>query len=127
MIMNYRDINVLVLAYLGDSIYEIFIREFLVRKGIMKVKDLQSEAVSYVSARAQSMFLHIMMDQKFLSSEELEIVYRARNHRGSSHPKNTDIVTYKYATGLEALIGFLYLNGDQGRIKEIMDFIMRGE
>lgn len=127
MIMSNKDKNVLVLAYLGDSVYEIYVREFLVQKGIAKVKDLQASAVCYVSARAQSKFLHMMMEKQFLTDEELEIVYRARNHRGSSHPKNTDIVTYKYATGLEALVGFLYLENRVERIQEIMNFILRSE
>ena len=127
MIMSNKDKNVLVLAYLGDSVYEIYIREYLVQKGFAKVKDLQANAVNYVSARAQSKFLHMMIDQQFLSEDELEIVYRARNHKGSSHPKNTDIVTYKYATGLEALIGYLHLENKLERIQEIMNFILRSE
>ena len=60
------------------------------------------------------------------SLEEKDIVFRARNHKGSRHPKNTDILTYKYATGFEALIGYLYLEGKQDRINEIMEKI-RGD
>ncbi len=121
------DKNVLVLAYLGDSIYEIYIRLFLIEKGIAKVKDLQKEAVQYVSASSQEKFLMKMMDENFLKEEELEIVYRARNHKVNHKPKNASIVTYKYATGLEALIGYLYLKKEEVRISEIMEFIVKGD
>lgn len=112
------------LAYVGDSVYEIFIREFLVNKGIEKVNDLQQEAIKYVSAKGQAKFLDSLMDNEFLTEEELAIVYRARNHRSGTHPKNTDIVTYKYATGLEAVIGYLYLTKKYERVQEIMNYII---
>lgn len=119
------DKNVLVLAYLGDSIYEIYIRTFLIDKGISKVKELQKEAVKYVSASSQEKFLKKMIESHFLIEEELDIVYRARNHKVNHKPKNASIVTYKYATGLEALIGYLYLEKKKERIVEITDFIVR--
>lgn len=65
-----------------------------------------------------------MIEDNFLTEEELSIVYRARNHKGSRHPKHTDIITYKYSTGFEALIGYLYLENKQDRIKEIMKEII---
>jgi ribonuclease-3 family protein len=121
----FMDKNVLVLAYLGDSIYEIYIRTFLIDKGISKVKELQKEAVKYVSASSQEKFLKKMIESHFLIEEELDIVYRARNHKVNHKPKNASIVTYKYATGLEALIGYLYLEKKKERIVEITDFIVR--
>lgn len=122
--MNNKDRNVLALAYLGDSVYEIHIRNFLISKGLEKVKLLQEEAVKYVSAKSQAAFLTKMIEDNFLIEEELSIVYRARNHKGSRHPKHTDIITYKYSTGFEALIGYLYLENKQDRIKEIMKEII---
>lgn len=119
--------NILVLAYLGDSVYEIYIREYLIKKGIVKVKDLQSEAVNYVSARKQCEYLKKMLDNNFFNEEEKSIIMRARNHKGSAHPKNTDIVTYKHATGLEALVGYLYLERKKTRIDEIMKYIIGEE
>ncbi len=116
--------NVLTLAYIGDSIYEIYVREYLVNKGIEKVNELQKSAVNYVSARSQASFLKSMLEKSMFSEEELNIILRARNHKGSSHPRNTDIVTYKYATGLEALIGTLYLDNNKTRIEEIMNYIL---
>ena len=124
--MKTIDMNVLTLAYIGDAIYEIYIRKYLVNKGIIKVNDLQKEAVNYVSARSQSSFLKNMIENDFFSEEELAIIKRARNNKGTSHPKNTDIVTYKHATGLEALIGHLYLEDNIKRIDEIMMFIVGG-
>ncbi len=120
------DKNVLTLAYLGDAIYEIYIREYLVNKGIVKVDELQKSAVKYVSAKGQAHYLQNFIDNGILKEDELEIVYRARNHKGTRHPKNTDIITYKYATGLEALIGYLYLEKRKERIEELMNYI-RGE
>ena len=122
--MNILEINVLVLAYLGDTIYENYVRKYLINKGIANVNDLQKEAVNYVSAKSQSGYLKKMMDGKFLSNEELDVVKRARNYKTTSHPKNCDIITYKYATGLEALIGYLNLKENIERIDEIMNFIL---
>ena len=122
--MNILEINVLVLAYLGDTIYENYVRKYLINKGIANVNDLQKEAVNYVSAKSQSGYLKRMMDGNFLSNEELDVVKRARNYKTTSHPKNCDIITYKYATGLEALIGYLNLKENIERIDEIMNFIL---
>lgn len=122
--MDIRNINVLVLAYLGDSIYEVMVREHLIHKKIGNVNHLQKEAISYVSAKNQCAFLTKMLEENFLSEEELDIVKRARNHKVAHKPKSTDIITYKYATGMEALIGYLYLKNDKERIKEIMKFVI---
>lgn len=123
--VNNDNISSLALAYLGDSIYEVYIRTYLINKGISKMKDFQTEAIKYVSAKNQTIFLNEMIEKRFLSDKELEIVYRARNHKSNHKPKNTDIITYKYSTGFEALIGYLYINKDEQRLNEIMDFILR--
>lgn len=115
--------NVLALAYLGDAIYECYIREYLLQKGNVKVKELQEQSISYVSAKNQCKYLKKMLENQFLSEEELDIVLRARNHKSHKSPKNTDVATYKYATGLEALIGYLYLEEKKNRIDEIMKWI----
>lgn len=115
--------NVLVLAYLGDAIYEVYIREHLINKGIVKVNDLQKEAIKYVSAKNQRIFLEQILNTNILNEIELEIIYRARNHKGTRHPKNTDIITYKYATAFESLIGYLYIE-DKKRLDEIIDKII---
>ena len=124
--MNVNEINVLVLAYLGDNIYEYYIRKFLIEKNISNVNDLQKSAVNYVSAVNQAKFLSEMMNNSFFTEDELSVIKRARNHKSNSHPKNCDVVTYKHATALEALIGYLELSNNRDRIEEIMTFILGG-
>lgn len=124
--MNVLEINVLVLAYLGDTIYEDYIRKYLIMKNTSNVNDLQKEAVKYVSAKSQAKFLTELVDKNLLCDEELNIVRRARNHKGNSHPKNCDVITYKHATALEALIGYLELSEKRNRIDEIMNVILGG-
>lgn len=123
--MNTLEINILVLAYLGDTIYENYVRKYLIFKGISNVNDLQKESINYVSAKSQAKFLQDMIDDNFLSEEELSVVRRARNYKNNSHPKNCDVITYKYATGLEALIGYLELENKSERIDKIMSFILK--
>ncbi|MBQ7104756.1 MAG: ribonuclease III [Bacilli bacterium] len=122
--MSINEINVLVLAYLGDTIYEDYIRKYLINKNIAKVNDLQKEASNYVSAKAQASFLKSMIENNFFFEEELSIIRRARNYKSNSHPKNCDIVTYKHATALEAVIGYLELSNNRTRIDEIMNNIL---
>lgn len=122
-LMNMETKNVLALAYLGDAIYECIIREHLLKQGNLKVKELQQLAVSYVSAKNQCKFVKKMIESNFLNASEMDIVLRARNHKSHKSPKNTDVATYKYATGLESLIGYLYLEQNTIRIQEIMNYI----
>ena len=121
--MNLMEVNVLVLAYLGDTIYENYVRKHLIKLGISNVNDLQKESIKYVSAKSQAAYLTKMLDSSFLNSDEIDIIKRARNYKTTSHPKSCDIITYKYATGLEALIGYLELDNKIERIDKIMDFI----
>lgn len=120
--MDINNINVIVLAYLGDAIYEVYIRESLINKGINKVERLQEESVKYVSAKGQAKILNNLIRTGILNEEESDIVKRGRNYKRSAHPKNTDIVTYKYATGFETLIGYLYLT-NKDRLNEILNQI----
>ena len=115
--------NSLTLAYIGDAIYELYIRKYLINKNIVKINDLQKEAVKYVSAKAQSSFINKLIENNILTEEEIDVYKRARNHKQNHKPKNTDIVTYKNATGLEAIIGYLYLNNKNDRIDVIMKYI----
>ena len=123
--MNLKEMNVLVLAYIGDSVYENYVRRYLVDKGIGNVNDLQNESLKYVSAVNQAKYITEIIDNNMLSESELDVVKRARNYKTTSHPKSCDIITYKYATGLEALIGYLYLDNNIERVDEIMNFILR--
>lgn len=116
-------INAGALAYLGDSVYEVEIRNYLVLKGINNANKLQKEAVKYVSAYAQADILEKLINEGMLNEDELYTVGRARNYKPNSKPKHTDIVTYKKATALEALFGMLYINKNTNRIKELIKSI----
>lgn len=124
--MNENLINPLVLAYIGDAIYELKIREILVNRKINKVNDLQKECVKYVSAKSQASFVDKIIINNIFSIEELDIYKRARNSKVNSHPANTDIITYKKATGFEAVFGYLYLKSKSDRIDEIIRYILEG-
>ena len=116
-------VNSLVLAYLGDAVYEEYIRMYLINKGINKVNDLQKESINYVSARRQAYFLDKMLELSFLNDEEIDVVKRARNAKSHSNPKGCSVIEYKKATAIEALIGYLKLTNKNTRIEEIMKFI----
>ena len=122
--MDLNNLNILVLAYMGDNVYEYYIRKYLINKGIADVNSLQSESIKYVSAKAQKEIIDKLINDNVLNEEELSVFKRARNHKGNRHPKNCDIVTYKYATGFEAVIGYLELSGNKNRIEEIMNIIL---
>ena len=122
--MTTIETNSLVLAYLGDTVYENYIRLFLIKKGINHVKELQEASLNYVSAKSQARILRNLINDNFFNEEELKIIKRARNSKTNSHPKNTDIVTYKEATSLEAIIGYLKLENNIERIEELMNKIL---
>ena len=122
--MDTRNINIITLAYMGDAVYEVYIRKALIEKNIALVDDLQKVAVNYVSAKSQSKILNLLIDNGVLTLEEMDIVKRGRNYKRASHPKNTDILTYKNSTGFEALIGYLYLNNNKERLDNIMKIVL---
>ena len=122
--MNINEINAGVLAYLGDSVYELEIRNFLLKKKLGKAYDLQQESLNYVSAKNQAIFLDNLLEENILTEDELYTISRARNYKTNSKPKNTDIKIYKKATALEALFGMLYIRKDINRIKEIIKYIV---
>lgn len=121
--MDVNTINIITLAYMGDAIYEVYIREKLIKNGIAKVEDLASAATKYVSAKGQANILKELLDKNILTEEEQDIIKRGRNNKRSSHPKHTDIITYKYSTGFEALIGYLYLSNKHARLEELLNQI----
>ena len=121
--MDINTINIVTLAYLGDAIYEIYIRESLIERGIAKVEELQKSATKYVSAKGQASILTNLLENNLLTEEEIDVVKRGRNYKRSSHPKHTDIITYKLSTGFEALIGYLHLSNKLERLEEILKYI----
>ena len=122
--MNTDLVNSLALAYLGDSVYELLIREYFIKQGINKVNNLQSKVTNYVSAKAQAKFINYLIENNILTNEEIDVVKRGRNAKVFSHPKNTDILTYKWATALECLFGYLYIKDEKERIEELIRIIL---
>ncbi len=114
-----KQMSPLVYAYMGDAIYEKFIREYVIRQGLSNNGLLHKKSVKYVSAKAQVEILKKI--EKKLTDEELDIVRRGRNSNPHSTAKNVDIIEYKYATGFEALIGYLYLTKQDKRLDEILN------
>lgn len=109
----------LVLAYIGDAVFELYVRARLITK-VHKVQELHQHAVRYVKAASQSQFLARL--QPHLSEEEMQIMRRGRNAKGSV-PRNANVVEYRRSTGFETLIGYLYLIGETVRLKELLALI----
>ncbi len=124
--MNTEEVNVLVLAYIGDVVYENYVRHFLVNKNITHVSKLQEESIKFVSAKRQAEFLKMLLEKDFFTEDEISVIKRARNYKNNRHPKNCDILTYKHATALEAVIGYINLKNDLDREKCIMNLILGG-
>ena len=122
--MGINEINILSLAYLGDSVYELKVRDYLISTGISKVNKLQKEAMNFVTAKKQCEFINYFIENNILTETEIDFVKRGRNASTYSHPKNTDIVTYKWATGFECLFGYLYLDNNKERIDELFNIIL---
>ena len=118
--VNANQLNSLALAYVGDAVYEIYVRRHLLQSGKVKPNHLHREGTKYVSAKAQCQVLFRMMDEKLLSEEELAVVMRGRNAKSGTVPKNTDVQTYHYSTAFEALMGFLYLTEKIERLEELI-------
>jgi ribonuclease-3 family protein len=110
--------NTTVLAFLGDSVYETYVRNHVIGKGQVNADLLHRAAVRFVRADAQAFALKALMDE--LSEEEQSLVKRARNKKISTKPKNADPVIYKWATAFEALIGFLYLSESHDRMDKVI-------
>ena len=106
-------------AYIGDCIYELFIRNNLVNTTMLKPHKLHIEAIKFVKANSQANILLKIMDN--LTEEEKDIVRRTRNTENHHLPKNAELKDYMYATAFEGLIGYLYLTKQDERLKEILD------
>ena len=124
---NEQDVNMLsplVWAYVGDGVYEMFIRMHLVNNHSFKPHKLHIEATKYVKAKAQAEILHKLLEDNILTQEEQDIVRRSRNTENHHVAKNATLADYTYATAFEALIGWLYLNKQDERLKEILNKIV---
>lgn len=118
--------NALVMAYIGDVVYELHVREYLTNKGIAKVNELQKASLDFVSAKSQRRHIEYLINNNFLTEKEIEIYKWGRNAHGG-RSKSTDIVTYRIATGFEALIGVLNEEKNTTRIEEIMKEVFKNQ
>lgn len=112
----------LALAYIGDAVYEVFVRTYLIQQGTHKVNHLHKESIGFVSAKAQAEFVKMLVAS--FSIEEEAVYKRGRNAKSATVPKNADMTDYRMATGFEALIGYLYLKNHQDRLIEILTKIL---
>ena len=119
--IDVNQMSPLVWAYIGDSVYEQYIREYSVKNTKYKPHKLHMEATKYVKAGAQAEILKKLETE--LTDEELDIVRRTRNTQNHHLPKNASVTEYMYSTAFEGLIGYLYLTGQKERLKELLDKI----
>ncbi|NLN07292.1 MAG: Mini-ribonuclease 3 [Firmicutes bacterium] len=122
--MDYRQINPLLLAYVGDAVFDLYVRAKLVKTMQLPVQELHKKATHYVRAAGQDAALQRLQSQ--LTETEAEIVRRGRNTK-SRVPKNTGPAAYRRATGFEALLGWLYLTGQKARLEELLAQLAIGE
>ncbi|MDP3386155.1 MAG: ribonuclease III domain-containing protein [Eubacteriales bacterium] len=116
-----RLMSPLQLAYIGDAVYELLVRSYLIENHDMNVNDLHRKAILFVKAEAQAEAFRFV--ENSLTEEELRIVKRGRNAKSVTVPKNAKLTDYKYATGLEALFGYLYMSNQTQRIEELFEKI----
>lgn len=120
VIQNYGSLS---LAYVGDAVYEILVREYILESGVTVNGQMHVVAKRYVSAAAQSEKLGIILPH--LTEDEQGVVRRGRNVKVHSHPKNVSLSDYHNATAFEALFGYLHLSGQTERISELFDLIIK--
>ncbi|NLH95914.1 MAG: Mini-ribonuclease 3 [Clostridiaceae bacterium] len=108
----------LALAFVGDAVYELYIRTLLLSRGNAPVHKLHMQSVAFVKAKAQSDIIHKLLEK--LDPAEQDVVRRGRNAKSGTAPKNADVSDYRYATGFETLLGYLYIKQDFKRLLEVL-------
>ena len=122
---DYTQLNGLALAYVGDAIYEVYIRDYLIRQGQTKPNRLHHHATKYVSARAQAYLIEQMKQIDLLNETEMTIFRRGRNAKSHTVAKNTDVATYRSSTGFEAIMGYLHLTGQKERMETLIEWCIQ--
>lgn len=120
-VKDFKQLNGLALAYMGDAIYEVYIREYLLGSGKTRPNGLHKAATRFVSAKGQAFSLQTMLDTEFLTEEEVGYAKRGRNAKSYTVPKNVNPKTYSMSTSFEAVLGYLYLADKQERLMEVME------
>jgi ribonuclease-3 family protein len=121
-VKDVKQLNGLALAYIGDAVYELYVRHRLLSKGNVKPNQLHRQAIQYVSAKAQAQIILSLLERAILTEEEQAVVRRGRNAKSATIPKNTDVQTYRYSTAFEALIGYHFLGNNEERMKELIRY-----
>lgn len=109
------------LAYMGDAVYEVYIRKYVLEHFRAKINEVNRKVIDFVRADGQAKAAKFMLSEGFLSETEESLYKRARNHTNTNHPRGTSPMTYKMATGFEAVVGYLYLTGDDVRLAEFIE------
>lgn len=122
---DYTQLNGLALAYAGDAIYEVYVRDHLINSGQTRPNKLHKLATHYVSAKAQAMLIQEMIETDMLNETEMTIYKRGRNAKSYTSAKNTSVTTYRISTGFEALMGYLHLTGQKDRLEELITWCIQ--
>ena len=123
--MTANSYNGLSLAYIGDAIFELYIRKYVLSLGYTKVNDLHKQVIKYTSGEGQSYFIHKFLELNILNDDEIMIFKRGRNSHVNSSRKNLELKDYLDATGFEALMGYLYLDEKMERLEELINLCIR--
>ncbi|MDF2925306.1 MAG: hypothetical protein K0R57_4220 [Paenibacillaceae bacterium] len=113
-----RQLNPLTLAYLGDALYEVFVRQYVISQANYRPNHMHQMSTRFVSAKAQARALERLMSA--LTEEEADVVKRGRNAKSGTTPKNTDVLVYRHSTAFECLLGYLFFCGRHERLEELM-------
>lgn len=122
---DYSLLSGLTLAYIGDAIYEVYIRDFLIRSGQTRPNQLHRMATHYVSAKAQHYLIEAMIEADILTDDEKAVYKRGRNAKSHTSAKNTSIFIYRASTGFEALMGYLHLTDQKERLEELIGWSIK--
>ena len=124
-IENPENENILYLAYIGDAIYEVFTRDYLIKRHIktLKMEELHKKNVELVCAKSEARVIEKLIDDNLLNDDEIKFYKHARNAHSNTKSKNSSIVDYRKATGLEALLGLLFYKSDIDRLVAILNII----
>lgn len=114
-----KEFSPLALAYIGDTVYDLFIRTKVLEKGNRHVTVMHKEAVSFVKAHSQSVSAYAI--EELLTDDELRVLKWGRNAKSNTTPKNADVTEYRMATGFETLIGYLYLHNEIERLEFLLN------
>lgn len=113
--------NSVSLAYLGDAVYELYVRNYLIRHGKIQAGELHKRAIQFVTAKAQARIVQYWLKENVLSEAEERVVKRGRNAKSGAAPKHTPVQAYRYSTGFEALLGYLHVSEEHERTQVLME------